>query len=131
MYLISMPRYRYFFLFAVQALASPLPAWAISDTAFSNMSGSGLGWAILFLLSVGLIIPLLFSWTTYRVLQRQQPYHEAPLMPILAGSFLMYLVGNQLMNFVLNGIWALLFNIGVIIGATVLVWNLTRKPLPK
>jgi hypothetical protein len=128
-----MPRYRYFFLFlfAAQALGSSLPAWAISDTAFSNMSGGGLGSAILFLLLAGLGIPLLISWTTYRVLQRRQPDHEAPLLPILAASFLTYLVGNLITNFVMDGVWSLLFSIGFIIGATVLVWNLTRKPLPQ
>jgi hypothetical protein len=128
-----MSRYRYFFfcLCAAQALGSPLPAWAISDTAFSNMSGGGLIWAILLFFLSGLGIPLLISWATYRVLQRRQPDHEAPLVPILAASFLTYLVGNLIMNFVMPSVWSLLFAPGIIIGAAVLGWNLTRKPLPQ
>ncbi len=125
-----MSRYRYFslFLIAVQVLGSPLPIWAISDTAFANLD-SGFIWVMLAMLIVALAIPVLISWVTYRVLQRRQPYHEAPLLPILATSFLTYWVGNLIMSFVVDGVWGLLFSIGFIIGPTVLVWNITRKPL--
>ena len=128
-----MSRYRPFslLLLAVQVLGYPLPARAFTDTAFDNLSLSGLGWAMLALLLMGVVIPILMSWATYRVLQWRQPDYQAPLLPIVAASFVTYSLCNQFISSLVNGGWGLLFGTGFIVGATVLAWNFTRKPLPQ